>query len=211
MFSRVCDVYAPMYRQDTSPGIYSASDRSRVPERPLRLEGLPRQLQRRSRRRSCSATRRVRPPGRLIDEEIDPNPGYASRLVWSDPSRSQHPRAQGRTGRRMYAQRPGLLRSRGVRLPGGLLDVHGIAGRRPSLRRSSVPATGPTRCRVPIAAVRSRMRQSGRSSSGEDLLTPLVNMDYLLAPPPEAWNSFLDAPSPTRVAPHASAKGPSTG
>lgn len=81
MFSRVCDVYAPMYRQETDPGVYT--EHTEVAYQSA-LAAWKDYLQNHDRGRGVillghsqgSATL-----GRLIDEEIDPNPSLRNRLV----------------------------------------------------------------------------------------------------------------------------------
>lgn len=81
MFSRVCDVYAPMYRQETSPGVYTQYTEIAYQSA---LSAWKDYLANHNQGRGVillghsqgSAT-----VGRLIDEEIDPNPEVRKLMV----------------------------------------------------------------------------------------------------------------------------------
>lgn len=197
MFSRVCDVYAPMYRQETSPGIYTEATEVAYQSA---LSGWKDYLRNHNRGRGVilvghsqgSATL-----GRLIDEEIDPNPVLRKRLVGAIlPGANIHvPRGE---------------------LVGGMYDhvpVCSEAGQYGCLVAFSIfngePADNPPFGDLGSGYWAYKIPRPDRTEyeavcadpaalSGEQYLTPLINMDYLLAPPADGvektfWRAFPDA------------------
>ena len=199
MFSRVCDVYAPMYRQETSPGIYSASTEVAYQSA---LSAWKDYLKNYNDGRGVillghsqgSAT-----VGRLIDEEIDPNPGLRKRLVGAIlPGANIHvPKGELVGG--MYEHVPACSE---VGEYGCLVAFSMFQGS---------PADNPPFGDVGSGYWAYKIPRADREEfevvcvnpaqlSGEDLLTPLINMDYLLAPPPGGvesafWSAYPNAVS----------------
>ncbi len=150
MFSRVCDVYAPMYRQETSPGIYSENTEVAYQSA---LSAWKDYLANYNDGRGVilvghsqgSATL-----GRLIDEEIDPKPAVRKRLVGAIlPGANIHvPKGELVGG--MYENVPACSEVGTIRLSGRLLDVQRHSGRQPAFRGRGLgllglqdPASGP--------------------------------------------------------------------
>lgn len=182
MFSRVCDVYAPMYRQETSPGVYS--EYTEVAYQSA-LSGWKDYLRNYNKGRGVillghsqgSATL-----GRLIDEEIDPDPALRKKLVGAIlPGGNIHvPRGELVGG--MYENVPVCSR---VGQYGCLVAYSMFNG---------TPVDNPPFADVGSGYWAYKIARPDRNQyeavcanpatlSGEDYLTPLVNMDYLIAPP----------------------------
>lgn len=199
MFSRVCDVYAPMYRQDTKPGIYT--ERTEVAYQSA-LSGWKDYLANYNNGRGVillghsqgSAT-----VARLIDEEIDPNPELRQQLVGAIlPGGNIHVK-KGETTGGMFENVPtctepgqyGCLVAFSTYQgnPGADPDFSDLGSGywaydmpRPSSEEYEVVCTDPAQL------------------SGKQYLTTLMNMDYLLSPPADGnevafWTAYPDAVS----------------
>lgn len=197
MFSRVCDVYAPMYRQDTSPGVYT--ERTEVAYQSA-LSGWKDYLANYNKGRGVillghsqgSAT-----VARLIDEEVDPNPALRKQLVGAILPGGNIYVKKGQTTGGMFANVPTCTK---VGEYGCLVAFSMFNGTpndnppfgdlgsgywaykmdRPSSDEYEVICTDPAQF------------------SGAAELTSLVNMDYLLSPPSGGievanWKGFPDA------------------
>lgn len=182
MFSRVCDVYAPMYRQDTSPGVYT--ERTEVAYQSA-LSAWKDYLANYNDGRGVilvghsqgSATL-----ARLVDEEIDPKPAIRKRLVGAIlPGANIHVPKNGLVGG-MFANIPACSE---VGEYGCLVAYSMFNG---------TPANNPPFGDVGSGYWAYDMPRPARKQyevvctnpvelSGEQYLTPLINMDYLLSPP----------------------------
>lgn len=199
MFSRVCDVYAPMYRQETSPGIYTESTEVAYQSA---LSAWNDYLANDNDGRGVilighsqgSATL-----GRLIDEEIDPDPALREKLVGAILP-----------GANIYVPKNELVGGMYENVPAcsevgefGCLVAYSMF--------NGTPADNPPFGDVGSGYWAYKIPRPDRASSevvcvnpaqlsGESFLTPLINMDYLLAPPPGGvesgfWTGYPDAVS----------------
>ena len=193
MFSRVCDVYAPMYRQETDPGIYTEYTEIAYQSA---LSAWKDYLENYNNGRGVilvghsqgSATL-----GRLIDEEIDPNPELRERLVGAILP-----------GANIYVPKGELV--------GGMYDnvpVCSKVGQHGCLVAYSVyngnPGNNPAFTDLGSGYWAYKIPRPDRNQyevvcanpaelSGADRLTPLINMDWLLdAPPGEVETAYYRA------------------
>ena len=197
MFSRVCDVYAPMYRQDTSPGVYT--ERTEVAYQSA-LSGWKDYLQHYNKGRGVilighsqgSATL-----ARLIDEEIDPDPKLRKKLVGAILPGGNIYVKKGQLAGGMYENVPACSE---VGEYGCLVAYSMFNG---------TPADNPPFGDVGSGYWAYDMPRPSREQyevvctnpaelSGKTLLTSLANMDYLLEPPAGGvetanWNAYPDA------------------
>ena len=197
MFSRVCDVYAPMYRQETSPGLYTENTEVAYQSA---LSAWKDYLANYNDGRGVilvghsqgSATL-----GRLVDEEIDPDPVLRKRLVGAIlPGANIHVPKNELVGG-MYENVPACSEAGEF----GCLVAYSMF--------NGTPADNPPFGDVGSGYWAYKIQRPDRASSevvctnpaelsGESFLTPLLNMDYLLAPPPGDvesmfWNAYPDA------------------
>ena len=199
MFSRVCDVYAPMYRQDTSPGVYT--ERTEVAYQSA-LSGWKDYLENYNNGRGfilLGHSQGAATVARLIDEEIDPDPALRNQMVGAIlPGANIHVKKGQLTGG-MFENVPACSKMGEY---GCLVAFSTFKGEpadnppfsdlgsgywaydmpRPSSDEYEVVCTNPT------------------VLSGQELLTPLANMDYLQSPPDNGvesafWISFPNSVS----------------
>lgn len=197
MFSRVCDVYAPMYRQETVPGVYTEFTEIAYQSA---LSGWKDYLENHNNGRGVilvghsqgSATL-----GRLIDEEIDPNPQLRKQLVGAIlPGANIHvPRGQLIGG--MYDHVPVCSEAGQY----GCLTAYSMFNGTPE---DNTPfgdvGTGYWAYKIdrPDHNQYEPVCANPATLSGQDYLTLLVNMDYLLTPPADGietnfWTAYPDA------------------
>ncbi len=199
MFSRVCDVYAPMYRQDTNPGVYT--ERTEVAYQSA-LSAWKDYLANYNDGRGVilvghsqgSATL-----ARLVDEEIDPKPAVRKQLVGAIlPGANIHVPKNELVGG-MFSNVPACSE---VGQYGCLVAYSMFNG---------TPADDPPFADVGSGYWAYDMPRPDRNQfevvctnpaelSGEQFLTPLVNMDYLLSPPADGVEKAFWTASPDGVA-----------
>jgi len=196
MFSRVCDVYAPMYRQETSPGIYT--ENTEVAYQSV-LSAWKDYLANYNDGRGVilighsqgSATL-----GRLVDEEIDPVPALRKRLVGAIlPGANIHV-AKGELAGGMYDNVPACSEVGEYGCLVAFSMYNGTPGDNPAFGdvgsgywAYKIPR--PDRDQSEVVCV------NPARLSGDDFLTPLINLDYLLGPPPGGvetsfWGGYPD-------------------
>ena len=197
MFSRVCDVYAPIYRQETNPGIYSESTEVAYQSA---LSAWKDYLANHNDGRGVilvghsqgSATL-----GRLIDEEIDPKPAVRKKLVGAIlPGANIHVPKNELVGG-MYENVPVCSEVAEF----GCLVAYSMF--------NGTPADNPPFGDVGSGYWAYKIPRPDREAyevvcvnpaqlSGKSFLTPLLNLDYLLGPPPgdvetAFWSAYPDA------------------
>ncbi len=199
MFSRVCDVYAPMYRQETAPGVYSESTEVAYQSA---LAGWKDYLENYNHGRGVillghsqgSATL-----GRLIDEEIDPNPTVRKRLVGAILPGGNIYVPKGKLVGGMYDHVPVCSKAGEY---GCLVAYSTFNGTPPDNPPFADVGSGYWAYKIPRPS-RDEYEvvcANPAELSGKSLLTPLINMDYLLEPPADGvetkfWNAYPDAAS----------------
>ena len=183
MFSRVCDVYAPMYRQETNPGVYT--EYTEVAYQSA-LSAWKDYLENYNEGRGVlllghsqgSATL-----GRLIDEEIDPKPGLRKRMVGAIlPGANIHVPKNELVGG-MYEHVPVCSEKGEYNCLVAYSMYNGNPGNDPAFSdlgsgywAYKIPRPDRNQYEVVCA--------NPAQLSGQTQLTPLINMDYLLEPPP---------------------------
>lgn len=195
MFSRVCNVYAPMYRQETIPGVYTEYTEIAYQSA---LSGWKDYLENYNDGRGVilvghsqgSATL-----GRLIDEEIDPNPQLRKQLVGAIlPGANIHvPKGELIGG--MYDHVPVCSEVGQI----GCLTAYSMFNGTPE---AGAPfgdvGTGYWAYKIdrPDNNEYEPVCANPAALSGQDYLTLLVNMDYLLTPPAgdetNLWTAYPD-------------------
>lgn len=183
MFSRVCDVYAPMYRQETSPGIYTEATEVAYQSA---LGAWKDYLENHNRGRGVilvghsqgSATL-----GRLIDEEIDPDPALRKRLVGAILPGANIFVPKGELVGGMYDQVPVCSEPGQYGCLVAYSAYNGYPGDSPDFSNLATGYWAYKIDRPDPAANEVVCVDPGALSGTPGKLTPLVNTDYLLAPP----------------------------
>jgi len=194
MFSRVCDVYAPMYRQETDPGVYG--EPAEVAYQSA-LSAWKDYLANHNRGRGVILLGHSQGSavlGRLIDEEIDPDPYLRRQLVGAILPGANIYVPKGELVGGMYGHVPVCSEPGQYGCLVAYSMYNGYPGDAPDFSNLATGYWAYKIDRPDPAAYEAVCADPTALSGNPGKLTPLVNFDYLVTAPAEEaaapWKMF---------------------